>query len=255
LASETYPSGRVITTGYDGVNRSNLVSGLLNARATTYASNFTFAPHGEPTLYRYGSTVQNQDNLWRRISYNSRLQIGGYIDLVNNDTGSELLNVTLDWGTTNNNGNLQSAIQRNGGPGYPQFLTFNQNYGYDGVNRLNSVTDTGYTRSFGYDAWGNMWIAGHTVIDPVGSPPETSTGFNAKNQVTTGNASYDAAGNQTVVTGNTLTYDAENRLSSAYDGSNQNTENYLYDGLGQRVEKVKVDNQGTTLESRVYVYL
>lgn len=85
---------------------------------------------------------------------------------------------------------------------------------YDSLNRLNLVSDTGYTRGFGYDAWGNMWIAGYTGIAPVGNPPTTSTGFNANNQVTTGGAAYDAAGNQTAMNGDTVAYDAENRQSS-----------------------------------------
>ncbi|MGH9436539.1 MAG: RHS repeat domain-containing protein [Terriglobia bacterium] len=60
--------------------------------------------------------------------------------------------------------------------------------------------------------------------------------------------SYDNAGNQTVVKGNTLTYGAENHVASAYDNVTHNTESYLYDGDGQRVEKT---GPGGTI---VYVY-
>lgn len=48
--------------------------------------------------------------------------------------------------------------------------------------------------------------------------------------------------------GDTLAYDAENMLKSAYDNVTHNTETYLYDGDDQRVEKTSPG--GTT----VYVY-
>src|SRR6185437_16061628 len=95
---------------------------------------------------------------------------------------------------------------------------------YDTVNRLNMVTDTGYSRSFCSDAYGNTWVIGYSVIVPAGNTPQmigascpnSTTPYNAKNQIN--GASYDLAGNQTVVNGNTLAYDAESRLSSATDG-------------------------------------
>jgi RHS repeat-associated protein len=60
-------------------------------------------------------------------------------------------------------------------------------------------------------------------------------------------AAYDAAGNQTVVNGNMLSYDAENRQTAvAYSGT---TENYLYDGDGKRVGKT-----ATGLPTTVFVY-
>ena len=112
VMTETYPSCRTITTGYDGANRPDAVTGVMSGAQTNYVAGVSYAPAGGPTLYQYGN------NLWRQISYNNRLQMSGFIDLVNNSTGSELLNVGLTWGTTNNNGNLQSAAYKNGGPGY-----------------------------------------------------------------------------------------------------------------------------------------
>ena len=81
--------------------------------------------------------------------------MSGYADLLNNDSGSQLLKVTLDWGAANNNGNLRTATYQNGSAAYPPILTFQQTYGYDGVNRINSVIDTGgWSRGFCSDATG-----------------------------------------------------------------------------------------------------
>jgi hypothetical protein len=42
LTSETYPSGRVVTTSYDGTNRVSGVSGTMSGTATPYVSNVTY---------------------------------------------------------------------------------------------------------------------------------------------------------------------------------------------------------------------
>ncbi|MBV9765330.1 MAG: hypothetical protein JOZ48_10835 [Acidobacteriaceae bacterium] len=63
----------------------------------------------------------------------------------------------------------------------------------------------------------------------------SSTPFNGDNQII--GSSYDAAGNQLTVNGNTATYDAESRLISVYEPATNATETYGYDGLGERVQK------------------
>jgi YD repeat-containing protein len=70
---------------------------------------------------------------------------------------------------------------------------------------------------------------------PVSGNTPTSNVYNAQNQIN--GASYDAVGNQTVVNGNTIGYDAENRQVQMSEplslGGAQAT--YQYDGAGQRV--------------------
>ena len=92
LISESYPSGRVVTTAYDSANRTNAVTGQFNSAQTNYVANLTYAPFGGPALYQYGN------NLWRQTNYNNRLQTSGFIDLLNTNTGSELLNASLTGG-------------------------------------------------------------------------------------------------------------------------------------------------------------
>jgi RHS repeat-associated protein len=103
---------------------------------------------------------------------------------------------------------------------------------------LTATSDSsGWSRQFGYDAWGNMWVTANSGVNLAGNTP-TANVYNSNNQIR--GASYDAAGNLLLVNGFTLGYDAENRQISATEqpslGSGQ--ELYLYDGEGQRVEKV-----------------
>ena len=81
-------------------------------------------------------------------------------------------------------------------------------------------------------------------IAPAGNTPTSNVFSSANNRITS--ASYDAAGNQTVVNGNALTYDAESRVRQVTDSGG--TESILYDGSGDRIEKV-VAGVG-----RIYVY-
>jgi RHS repeat-associated protein len=121
------------------------------------------------------------------------------------------------------------ATYSNGTPGSSQFLTFTQNYLYtDGLNRLTSATDSGgWSRSFSYDAYGNM--------TPSGNPAPPSVNFNQNNQIV--GASYDQAGNLLSVNGNAVRYDVENRIVSETDGATKAVETYVFDGEGKRVEK------------------
>jgi RHS repeat-associated protein len=221
---------------------------------STGSPNIQYAPHGSPWLYAMGNGV------WHASSYNLRLQVCGIQDVLGGGQtwngascssapitgGTSLLTATLNWGTANNNGNLQGASYVNSGPGFATPLPFAQGYTYDTVNRLTGVSDTGYTRNFQYDAFGNMYISGSSVITPQGNAPKVANLYNGYNQFIGG--AYDAAGNQTVVNGNTITYDAENR-EAVVAGLGIN-ETYLYDGDGRRVAKGVTGNSPNT----VFVY-
>jgi YD repeat-containing protein len=67
--TETYPSGRVISTAYDNAGRLNGITGQKTLEANkTYASSFSYTAHGA-----IGS-MQLGNNLWEHSNFNSRLQ-------------------------------------------------------------------------------------------------------------------------------------------------------------------------------------
>ncbi len=120
--------------------------------------------------------------------------------------------------------------------------TFNQTFTYDGVNRLQTANESiggannqcqitggaaSWSRSFGYDAFGNM--------TPSGNPAPPTVAFNTNNQIAT--QTYDQAGNLLTVNGNVLSYDYDNMVATETDGISQAVETYVYDGQGHRVEK------------------
>ncbi len=256
LTAETYATGRTINISYDGANRESSVYGTTGTTTTNYVGNVAYAAHGAPTSYQYGQVSNGAGKMVRNNIYNPRLQLAGYSD-TNNATGIPFVNATLNWldGNNNDNGNLQGAGYVNGGTGTPASMTFNEAYLYDAANRLKSVTDssqsgsstiTNWSRSFGYDVFGNMWVATNSGVTEMGNTPQSNV-FTAKNQIS--GSSYDAAGNQTAVNGNTQTYDAENRQATvSFAGS---TESYGYDGDGRRVSKAV---SGTGGAATVYVY-
>jgi YD repeat-containing protein len=59
LTQENYPSGRVITTGYDTANRPNSVSGSYGGVGKTYVSAVGYWPHGGPGNVGLGNNVHH----------------------------------------------------------------------------------------------------------------------------------------------------------------------------------------------------
>jgi RHS repeat-associated protein len=107
-------------------------------------------------------------------------------------------------------------------------------YSYDEMNRLcnanHSSTAPGChssaTITYGYDRFGNMWQGD-------GGLSITFNGNN--NHIDWLSTHYDAAGNLLYDGATTYTYDSENRVISAANGSGTST--YLYDADGRRIRK------------------
>jgi RHS repeat-associated protein len=145
---------------------------------------------------------------------------------------------------------LGQTIQFGTSPTFPA-KAFQQNYSYDGLNRLSGVTETGpgasWSQSFGYDMVGNRWLSGGMQIDPF---TPLANGYDGNNHMS-GAAYADGRGNQTQIGGYTYQYDAENRLTASTLASNGMviaSATYAYDADGQRVTK----QAGSGLT--VYVY-
>lgn len=165
---------------------------------------------------------------------------------------SSFLKLEYDYGTTDNNGNLRE--QKITIPGMSAQLI--QGYAYDGLNRLQSSTETKsgviqWKQSFVYDRFGNRRFDPNNTttlpqnngvynpnIDPQTNKFLVAEGYN-----------YDHEGNLTSNPESQLfTYDAENRQTQVQNTSSQTIANYYYDGNGSRVRKV-VGNKET-----IFVY-
>jgi len=171
-------------------------------------------------------------------AYNSRLQLTIAQAAVAYNPSAYLFVEWLNWGTTNNNGTLQSVTVQAGGPGaWGSLPVYSTQFWYDTLNRLDTVVDANnYARAFSYDAYGNMWVTPNTAwgIAPAGP---TSNVYNNNNQAST--LSYDGSGRVTNTGSTSFSYDAENRQTQATDapGIGGGTVTYAYDGAGERVKK------------------
>jgi RHS repeat-associated protein len=237
MLTEKYPSGRMVTDQYDTAGRvSNVGSGATNYRGT-----FAYAPFGGIMSVALGN------KLTESTSYNSRLQP---MEIKLGPSGSlfDLL-FTYQNSSIADNGNVleekltvASTIQ-----GQPNNV-WDQNYTYDGVNRISTAMETfnlagSWSRAFGYDNAGNMWVSSG---NGVGISPATPQGQRAYSQLTLTNrladATYDSAGNLTTdLVSNTYLYDAENKqrsctITNESTGSST-TGTYTYDGDGHRITK------------------
>ncbi|MGA2435488.1 MAG: hypothetical protein ABSG25_09405, partial [Bryobacteraceae bacterium] len=143
----------------------------------------------------------------------------------------------------NNNGNIWS--QTISMPGMSGVLT--QNYAYDALNRLTNASESGGTtewaEGYGYDVWGNRWLASYMNVPiPTRDVPVVAASFSTNGVVTNrmnpavNLIQYDSDGNATQIASQLMTYDAEDRQVTA-TGAGAAAQ-YVYDGEGRRVQKV-----------------
>ena len=242
LETQTYPSGLLVKTCYDAAGRISGVSDNATP-AASYASNFDYAPHGALAELKLGN------NLYEYRDYNTRLQ-PQEIGLGTFDGGSDKLKLEFTYKTPNNNDNngnvLKQVITR------PSLTALTQSYTYDKVNRLKTAAESGagtaWSRSYGYDRYGNRAVSANSGLPTSPLMPTAKTNFSSStNRLTLTGARYDNSGNLTATSlGDTLAYDAENRLKS-YTLSSATT-TYKYGPEGRRVQKA------TPTVTETYVY-
>jgi RHS repeat-associated protein len=231
LKTITYPSGRTITTTYDSAGRTGQVSGQVNniGPITTYGTVSSYAPHGGIQQMTLGALTE-------QTCYNNRLQAvgirlgSGAMPLCGNS--ADVLNLSFNYGTTNNNGNLLSQTIMRPGSTWTESYTL-----YDGMNRLTSAAEgTAWSQTYLYDGYGNRAVSGTSTIPNPYATATAITQFANNRWLGTG-AAYDNNGNQTALPARSYAYDGENRLAST-QGPNIGAVYYGYDGDGRRVTKL-----------------
>jgi RHS repeat-associated protein len=265
VTSQINPSGRTVAYSYDTAGRASSFSGNLgDGTQRNYSTEIIYSPLGGMTKEKFGTDTA----LYNKLFYNSRGQLAEIREGTSyagpTDTGWErgaIINYySTCWGMCydlasntsqsmpDNNGNLKK--QEIFVPGASSWL---QQYDYDNLNRLQGVSEsTGGTtlwrQEYVYDRYGNRTI--HQTNTWGSGIPKPNFGVaTASNRLTppTGyTMSYDAAGNlsnDTYTGAGTRTYDAENRMTTAWGGNNQ-SQVYNYNADGQRTRR-KVDGVET----------
>jgi RHS repeat-associated protein len=257
LSSVKYPSGRTISYDFDLAGRVKSVTGTLAAATKTYISGIDYSAHGAIEEMTYGGATTRK----QRYCYNNRLQMSGMVlgqNPASNCASADttLMRLFMGYGAANN-GNLESQdIAADG------FLV-RQNYTYDKLNRLETAIEatlptagsTGWKQTNGYDRWGNRWVSdlpADTYPSNLTAQANSSSWFTAKNRLNL-LGGFDNAGNQTSANGFTLSYDAENRLTTAVHGTNTSkNQAYSYDAEGRRVKQVSGTSPVTLTTYFVY---
>lgn len=224
LASLTYPTGRMVTYGYNAAARP--LSAIDTAHSLNYATVATYAPQGALAGMKYGVTG-SFTGIVTSNTYNKRLQP---IVLSATAPSQTVLSFSYGFGLgTNDNGNVLT-IQNN------RDLNRSQSFSYDQLNRIAFAWSTGalWGNKFTIDIWGNLTKKDACQTgDPCAGKPlgeYLNQTADAKNRFV--GMTYDSAGNLiNDGTGNTYTYDAENRISTTAGVT------YTYDGDGERVKK------------------
>jgi len=197
----------------------------LSSNATSYApgasvASIGYASHNALTTETYGNSLVHA------VTYNTRLQ-PNEIKLGTSGAPTSVLDSAYNYGTTNNNGNVQSVTYAGGG------LSYTQNFGYDALNRLTTSSENSgasWSQTNVYDRYGNRQI-------DYGGGVYNLAFSSSTNRITTSGFSYDAAGNLTNDTIHAYTFDAENKIISV-----DNVSAYVYDGDGLRVKKLAGEN-------------
>jgi len=203
LQTLTYPSGRILSIGYDSAGRVDdlALSPYLIASNIHY---HPFAGIGQLTLLN-GLVHQRGE------------------DINGLPQGYTLGGAPLDFGF-DLAGRITSLDQS--GTAYDQSLS------YDAADRLTDYNGFPGTRAYTYDANGNR--SSQTIAGIL-----TSLTYQANSnrlvQIGTQSQSLDAAGNLIAAAGTSFTYGADERMRSSTSGAG--TVSYRYDGLNRRVEK------------------
>lgn len=225
LIEETYPSGRVVKNVLDSDGDLSIVQSKKNQTAGywNYAKSFTYTAAGAV------SSMQLGNGKWESTQFNSRLQ-PTQIALGTTQGGADKLNLVFNYGTTQNNGNVQSQTITVPTLGAANGFTATQNYTYDELNRLKQASESIMPlNQSAYNTWKQTFI-----YDRYGNRSFDEAGTSGSYQTTTlsrgcSTSSYNPNGICDKKKVNP-TFAASNRIAQDQDGDTVN--DYLFDAAG-----------------------
>ena len=221
LSGMTYPSGRTLAYGYDGLGRVNAINTIFNNQTMPVVADVTYHPFGGVKSYVLGNGQaysRSYDQDGRINSYT----LGAKTFLIGYDAASRI-----------------GFISESGNP-----VNINT-YGYDSLDRLTSAVTLGTSYGYGYDAVGNR------LSNARGAATDTLAYSSTSNRIATltpGSGPirsfvFDANGSTTNDGVNTYAYDVRRRMAQAT--SSIGATGYQVNALGQRVRKT--NSQGDTV--------
>lgn len=224
LTGLTYPSGRTVTYGFDGVGRVNSVTTTKDGQAKVVVQNVQYHPFGGAKSW----TMGNGQIYSRTVDLDGRIAsytLGNANYAIGFDTASRISDITQVG--TPANANV---------------------YGYDNLDRLTSAVLPSSNFSYVYDAVGNR------TTKTTGAATDTYTYSSTSNRIATLTPSgspprsfvFDANGSTTNDAVNTYTYDTRGRMVQSSNATYTTT--YQVNALGQRIRKTN------SAEDRVFSY-
>ena len=216
LTGVTYPSGRTLTYGFDGLGRVNQITTTKGSQSQVVVQNVAYHPFGGVKGY----TLGNGRVYTRNIDLDGRINsytLGDKQFSVGHDEVSRIAFIA----------------QTNPPPNPPDSNT--NNYYYDNLDRLTSAIIPGSSHTYGYDPVGNR------MSRTAGASADTYTYSPSSNRITsiTGsvvrNFNYDPNGSTVADGNNTYIYDVRGRMFQATSALGVTT--YQINALGQRIRK------------------
>ncbi len=238
LTTLTYPDGYIVKYAYD---QASNVTSVTDGGGHTVASNFAYTASGRLLGLTYGNGTHSSYT-YDVLDRMTNLQTAG-------PTNAGLQNLTYAYDADSNVATIQDPV--NG---------FNQQFGYDPMNRLISAVGGYGTENYTYDGVGNLLTKGTAkfTMDPTHPEQATCMMINAANlypdpatackQGAFGTTilTYDTRGNVVQMGSLQYTYDFENHLLTESNGTSVIQSN-VYDFWGDRLV------QKTTAETRVFI--
>ena len=239
LTSQTYPSGRVVSYGYDDGGRQSQVS----SGATVYASQFDYT---SPTGLL--KSVQLGNGAVESYVFNSRLQLQS-LDLTK--SGTQLQHYDYKYGVYDPSANTLDVTKNTGRIAEIEgFIAtqkqWQQRFGYDSLHRLavarefrGDNSQPSYLVNYSYDVFGNRY---QKATENANNPftqvwVEDNHIDKASNRFSSG-MTYDNAGNVTndsKFRNRKFSYDANNRQKQSKNLDDTGAVDSVFDAAGQRV--------------------